>query len=77
MSAADLGTRLGIAPQSVLTLEISESEGRARMVPLRKRRRQWIVLLFMPSFQIQVLKSLSTNKLKKSSLKNEKSFAHN
>ena len=36
MSAADLGTRLGIAPQSVLTLEISESEGRARMDSLKK-----------------------------------------
>lgn len=36
MSAADLGARLGIAPQSVLTLETSESEGRVRMDSLKK-----------------------------------------
>ena len=36
MSAADLGARLGIAPQSVLTLEKSEIAGRARMDSLKK-----------------------------------------
>lgn len=36
MSAADLGARLGIAPQSVLTLERSEIAGRARMDSLKK-----------------------------------------
>lgn len=36
MSAADLGDRLGIARQSVLTLEESESEGRAGMDSLKR-----------------------------------------
>lgn len=36
MSAADLGDRLGIARQSVLTLEESESEGKARMDSLKR-----------------------------------------
>ena len=36
MSAADLGNRLGIARQSVLTLEESESEGRAGMDSLKR-----------------------------------------
>lgn len=36
MSAADLGLRLGIARQSVLTLEESESEGRAGMDSLKR-----------------------------------------
>lgn len=36
MSAADLGARLGVAPQSVLTLERSEVAGRARMDSLKK-----------------------------------------
>lgn len=36
MSAADLGDRLGVAPQSVLTLEKSELDGRARMDSLKK-----------------------------------------
>lgn len=36
MSAADLGDRLGITRQSVLTLEESESEGRAGMDSLKR-----------------------------------------
>lgn len=36
MSAADLGDRLGIAAQSVLTLEKSELNGRAQMDSLKK-----------------------------------------
>jgi predicted DNA-binding mobile mystery protein A len=36
MSAADLGDRLGIARQSVLTLEDSESKGRAGMDSLKR-----------------------------------------
>jgi predicted DNA-binding mobile mystery protein A len=36
MSAADLGHRLGTAPQSVLTLEKSELNGRAQMDSLKK-----------------------------------------
>ena len=36
MSAADLGNRLGIARQSVLTLGESESEGRAGMDSLKR-----------------------------------------
>jgi len=36
MTATDLGERLGIAPQSVLTLEKSEMGGRARMDSLKK-----------------------------------------
>jgi predicted DNA-binding mobile mystery protein A len=36
MSAADLGARLGITPQSILTLEKSELNGRAQMDSLKK-----------------------------------------
>ncbi|HUW88080.1 MAG TPA: mobile mystery protein A [Candidatus Paceibacterota bacterium] len=36
MSAADLGSRMGITPQSVLALEISESEGRVRVESLSR-----------------------------------------
>jgi predicted DNA-binding mobile mystery protein A len=36
MSAADLGARLGITPQSVLNLEKSELNGRAQMDSLKK-----------------------------------------
>ena len=36
MGAADLGERLGIAPQSVLTLEKSEKAGQAGMDSLKK-----------------------------------------
>jgi transcriptional regulator with XRE-family HTH domain len=36
MSASDLGARLGIAPQSILTLEKSELNGRTQMDSLKK-----------------------------------------
>ena len=36
MSAADLGERMGITRQSVLTLEVSESDGRAGMDSLKR-----------------------------------------
>ena len=36
MSAADLGARMGITPQSVLALESSEAEGRVRIESLRR-----------------------------------------
>ena len=49
MSAADLGNRMGIARQSVLTLEESESQGRAGMYSL-KRAAEALDCTFIYSF---------------------------
>jgi len=56
MSAADLGDRLGIAPQSVLTLETSEVEGRAKMDSLKKAAKALdcsFVYAFVPNSSLE------------------------
>lgn len=73
MSAADLGDRLNIAPQSVLTLEKSEVEGRARMDSLKKAAKAMdcsFVYALVPNSSLEdfvqrQLKKVATEKIKK------------
>lgn len=73
MSAADLGHRLGIAPQSVLTLESSEIESRARLDTLKKAAAAMdctFVYAFLPETSLEEfvqrqIKNLVAEKMKK------------
>jgi predicted DNA-binding mobile mystery protein A len=73
MSAADLGARLGIAPQSVLTLEKSELNGRAQMDSLKKAAEALdctFVYALIPNSSLEdfvqrQLRKVATEKLKK------------
>lgn len=56
MSAADLGERMGITRQSVLTLEESESDGKARMDSLKRAAEAMdcsFVYAFLPNFSLE------------------------
>ena len=73
MSAADLGHRLGIARQSVLTLEKSELEGKAQIESLRKAAAAMdcsFVYAFIPNSSLEEfvqrqIKKLVAEKMKK------------
>ncbi len=73
MSAADLGQRIGIARQSVLTLEKSEVEGKAQLDSLRKAASALdcaFVYAFIPhssleEFVQRQIKTIVTEKMKK------------
>ncbi len=73
MSAADLGNRLGIAPQSVLTLEKSELNGRAQMDSLKKAAEALdctFVYALIPNSSLEdfvqrQLRKVATEKMKK------------
>jgi predicted DNA-binding mobile mystery protein A len=73
MSAADLGNRLGIAPQSVLTLEKSELNGRAKMDSLKKAAEALdctFVYALIPNSSLEdfvqrQLRKVATEKMKK------------
>lgn len=73
MSAADLGDRLGIAPQSVLTLEKSELNGRAQMDSLKKAAEAMdcsFVYALIPNSSLEEfvqrqLRKVATEKMKK------------
>ena len=56
MSAADLGDRMGIARQSVLTLEDSESDGKAGMDSLKRAAEAMdcsLVYAFLPNSSLE------------------------
>lgn len=73
MSATDLGTRLGIARQSVLALEKSESEGRVQIDSLKKAAEAMdctLIYAFLPNSSLEdfvqrQIRKLATENLKK------------
>lgn len=66
MSANDLGARLGITRQSVLTLEISESKGRAGMDSLKRAAEAMdcsFVYAFIPNSSLEEFVSKQIEKV--------------
>lgn len=73
MSANDLGTRLGITRQSVLTLETSESEGRAGMASLKRAAEAMdcsFVYAFIPNSSLEEFVSKQIEKVVTEKIKN-------